>query len=317
MRDQSVPEVTFYEILEVSPNASQAVIRAAYKSLIQRYHPDKNSGNLDMEKKAILIGKAFEVLSDPEARKAYDQYLEQNRSNAVGEFQKPHDVAGDRAASAPVSQPTLYQPAFSTGTTLSILIVWIVSGVAFLFYIYMAIPVKSSSSQHMLIPDERSQQTMQTKTNDVAWDTSKKRQEEAEQKEAESRIARTIPKLAVDITVKMPPSKDGFSYCSEFITCTHYINIPTLGVIVYKNDAEKIIQHILKNRALTVEGIKTKLGHHQYTDLTQVDGEETLKKIILEQINVAIVGYNNFTIFDPSQKKGVEEVLLPDSFSVH
>lgn len=310
-----MPEVTFYEILEVSPNASQAVIRAAYKSLIQRYHPDKNLGNLDMEQKTILIGKAFEVLSDPEARKAYDQYLEQQRSNAIGE-QKPHDAAEDGAESAPVSPPTLYQPAFSTGTTPTSLIAWIMGGVAALFF--LAILANSSSSQHKLTQDERPQQTMQTKASDMAWAaTEQKRQAEAEQKETESRVARTIPKLAVGITVKMPPSKDGFNHCSEFTICTHYIKIPTLGVIVHKNDAERITQHILKNRALTVEGIKTKLSQYQYTDLTQVDGEATLKGIILEQMNMAIVGYHNYAVIHVSQRKGVEEVLLPDSFSVH
>ncbi|MCE2746232.1 MAG: J domain-containing protein [Burkholderiales bacterium] len=309
-------EVTFYEILEVSPNASQAVIRAAYKSLIQRYHPDKNSGSLDMEQKTILIGKAFEVLSDPEARKAYDQYLEQQLSNAIGE-QKPHDAAEDGAESAPVSPPTLYQPAFSTGTTPASLIAWIVGGIAAALF-FLAILANSSSLQHMLTQDERPQQTMQTKPSDMDWAAAEqKRQADAEQNEAESRVARTIPELALGITVKMPPSKDGIRHCSEFTICTHYIKIPTLGVIVHKNDAERIMQHILKNRALTVDGIKTKLSQHQYTELTQVDGEATLKKIILEQINMAIVGYHNYGVRDASQRKGVEEVLLPDSFSVH
>lgn len=72
---------TYYEALEVSPNASQAVIRAAYKSLIQRYHPDKNLGNPEMEERTVLIGQAFEVLSDPVKRKAYDLELKRRKSS--------------------------------------------------------------------------------------------------------------------------------------------------------------------------------------------------------------------------------------------
>ncbi len=48
-----------------------------------------------------------------------------------------------------------------------------------------------------------------------------------------------------------------------------------------------------------------------YTNLTQVDGETKLKKMILDKMNAIIVGpYLIIT-------KGVKEVLLPDSFSVH
>ena len=72
---------TYYEILQVSPNASQAVIRAAYKSLMQHFHPDKNSDNPEIEQYAVRIGQAFEVLSDPVKRKAYDLELELNASN--------------------------------------------------------------------------------------------------------------------------------------------------------------------------------------------------------------------------------------------
>lgn len=307
---QPMPDLTFYEILEVSPNASQAIIRSAYKILIQRYHPDKNSGSLDMEQKTILIGKAFEVLSDPEARKAYDQYLEQQRSNAIGE-QKPHPDVGEGAVSVPVSSSTLNQPASPTGITPTFLIALIVGGVAALFF--LVILTNSPSSQRMLTQDESAPQTMQvqTKTNDMVWANA-----EAERKEAESMAARTIPKLAVGITVKMPPSKDGYNHCSEISICTHYINIPTLGVIVHQIDAERITQHILKNRALIVEGIEAKLGRTQYTELTRVDGEETLKRIIRLQINETIVGFHNLTV-NALLQKGVEEVLLPVSFSVH
>ena len=64
--------MSLYEVLEVSPNASPEVIRAAYRNLMQRYHPDKLRGGADHDKTAEAINAAFQVLSDPATRARYD-----------------------------------------------------------------------------------------------------------------------------------------------------------------------------------------------------------------------------------------------------
>lgn len=71
--------MTYYEILEVSPNAGYEVIRAAYKTLMQRYHPDKCSNDPEMAQRVLAIRFAYDVLSDPEQRKAYDIEIEKIR----------------------------------------------------------------------------------------------------------------------------------------------------------------------------------------------------------------------------------------------
>jgi DnaJ family protein B protein 4 len=67
----------FYEILGVSRNADDAAIKKAYRKLALKYHPDKAQGDKDeASKKFQDISEAFDVLSDPEKRKLYDQFGE-------------------------------------------------------------------------------------------------------------------------------------------------------------------------------------------------------------------------------------------------
>lgn len=67
--------MSYYEILMVSNNASPEVIRAAYRTLSQKFHPDKNSGNAAATEVMAKINQAYEVLSNPEKRRVYDQEL--------------------------------------------------------------------------------------------------------------------------------------------------------------------------------------------------------------------------------------------------
>jgi len=64
----------YYEILGVGRNASEKDIRAAYRKLARKYHPDLNPNDKTAEAKFKEIGEAYEVLSDPQKRAKYDRY---------------------------------------------------------------------------------------------------------------------------------------------------------------------------------------------------------------------------------------------------
>ena len=127
---------THYDNLRVARNAPPEVIRAAYKVLARKYHPDLNPGNADSARIMKLVNVAYDTLSDPTQRREHDAWIEEQerpyahanemREASVGEQMRssygadiPRSQQNQwRTATTPAPQKNYMEPIVAAGTAL-------------------------------------------------------------------------------------------------------------------------------------------------------------------------------------------------------
>jgi curved DNA-binding protein CbpA len=97
-----------YDVLGVTSDAPEEVIRAAYRALAAKYHPDRNPEDSDAELKLKRLNAAFQVLGDPAKRKQYDELARSPEGRDEypldAQQQARYDTARPRRPDAPASR---------------------------------------------------------------------------------------------------------------------------------------------------------------------------------------------------------------------
>ena len=82
-----VTDINYYDLLQVDPEADDDLIRIAYRRMVKRHHPDANPHDpVAAARRFHLIQQAYDLLSDPQARAAYDASLQSRRWLALSPY---------------------------------------------------------------------------------------------------------------------------------------------------------------------------------------------------------------------------------------
>jgi curved DNA-binding protein CbpA len=303
----------YYKILEVTRSASLPVIKAAYKALLNKYHPDKNiddSNNKLYNQKLLLIREAYDILSDAEKRKEYDKTI-CNAGDHEEKIQKTEVVKNIEPTKPSISgMPKNSETSFT----------WV--GIGLIIFVIILVAISAGSNEETSAYNNQAAVSYTEKSQPLAIPELPKEPTEEElrlkkEKEELSLKARIIASFAKDVSVIMPPDEDGDSICipgNQFAVCNYKIVIPRISLLVYEDNKEAVIDNILKNKSLIIHHIKRELSDDLYTNYTGLNGEEELSLFIKNIVNefVAKGACENYY----GCTAGVEEVLLELSFEI-
>jgi curved DNA-binding protein CbpA len=105
---------THYDNLKVARNAPDSVIKAAYKTLIQQYHPDKIDGSKEEALRITkLINESYEVLNDPVKRGEHNRWIDAQEAKAKHQSEKEQFRKTDEATEQKFDNGFDYQKSYT------------------------------------------------------------------------------------------------------------------------------------------------------------------------------------------------------------
>ena len=284
--------MNYYELLEVSPNASKEVLRAAYKSLMQRHHPDKHQADSAMASRAALIAQAYGVLSDAGQRAAYDAQLKQAAVRPA--LPTGYTVPRPRRPAAPA--PT------SNGYLWLLAIVILAAGGLMWSLSSKKKPAPPSATAVLLtgapaLPD-KPHSAEPAKTSPAATEVRK--------------LSLLGSELRV-VLASTEPLADGVE------SSRHILSIPAVTVEIGNIESDKFASLLTQHQDEVIQKLSEKLAYASYAEL-RIEGDKFLNRFIADALR-DITGTQglgdkaNAGSLDPN-RYGVVAVSLPASFSL-
>jgi curved DNA-binding protein CbpA len=278
-----------YDVLEVSPSASPEVLRAAYKSLIQRYHPDRNPGDATAAERSTQVVRAYQVLSDPVLRAGYDLELQ---GLAASRERSPFRPA------VPAARP-------ERDESRSLKTLWIAAGLicVALWYFGQTILKPAPTGAELRAPAAR---PADAKPIDAAAGNQG------------VSAAAVIPDYIKDVKVALPTllwkDADGGQHIAK-----RTLQIKAVGLVAGGSDLDKYIELLRSSHEYVSRKLAEQLAKADYDLLVAADGDRYLKRMILESISDITNAKRpaaGMSAGAAAAHYGVVEVVLPESFAV-
>ena len=297
--------VTHYDTLEISPKASADVVRAAYRSLIQRFHPDRNAGDDAAAERAVAVTRAYEVLSDAASRAAYDEQL---RAAAEGPLRGPASRPADRAPSRP-SRPS--RRAHPGGRRVSwhwtALACVVVAGALWLGTHEKDAGVELASIRQAFdaadAPEAQRRHLYARKEALLQQDPALRL--EGAPEAARQRAARTVDLLDAPLVL---------------LSGRHEITIARLRLVLGSFDAPRLRARIERQRQQLVRDLAQRIAVDARVELIPTGGEALLRAVLADALNnlLETLPEEDYpsTYSESPGRHGIVDVILPERFIV-
>lgn len=281
---------SYYDVLEISQNASPEVVRAAYKSLIQRHHPDRNPHDPNVAERSALVVKAYQVLADPATRAAYDAELK-GRQNRLALFD-----AGNTEALRPAGSRRdgrRYQWLLWVSFATLAILLW-----------------RMWSSDYPPPTPDGAVSRSASAGNDASGTNTGSRQT--------SLPSRTIVNFVEKLRVPLAPELTAEG--ESAITTEYALYIETIGLVVGGSDPDKYMGLLVSGQRYIERKLVESLARANRETLLRKEADGYLKQLILNSISET----TNTKPLDPGKSTsdahamhfGVVEVQLPGAFVI-
>jgi curved DNA-binding protein CbpA len=299
-----------YDVLEVSQKASPEVIKAAYKSLMQRYHPDKNPDNKDAAARSGLITLAYDVLSDATRRTVYDI--------SISPVPETYVVTHPRRGSL-TRTPKNRPDESNRGGKHPLFHLWMLVVITIIFsgWISLYLLKKRPPNDLPLTAPNLALSAIEDKATSSQNETAVETYDQKQKVEDASLTVRLPSALIVSLKDSSALQDASPSLPSRRPSV---LAIPTLLIHIGSSDSSGVIRLLEHNKLSIHKKLEERLADANPDELVKTSGELYLRKFILDAVqdiaranSVDTAPASTSGTFD---RYGVTGISLPESFSL-
>lgn len=301
--------MTYYEVLEIDPGASFEVVRVAYKSLVQRHHPDRNPGDSKAAERTRAVIDAYRVLSDPARRAEYDRQLEAPTPSRVsaGPAERPR-TAGQ--AVQPLQWAALYVLVGLIALIgLIVLLAWAIgqtpgrlrSG---------PVPLPEPIAALVPLPDPISVVAPSDSATPIARESERYLAPAALTSEA-----RTLHDFVTGFSVRLTAKGDGPNPLPALL-----LSIESIDIVVGEFEAERFLALLERRRDFVISRLREDLASAHAPHLLGADGDGYLRRLIVGSINrttgASELAETSYVTAGPRGSYGAVDATMPFAYEL-